>query len=223
MRVRFALVPAAALSTVAVAIVACATSTVSIPTDDGGSGNTEDAMTPTVDGGTTPDASKGDTKPAQTWCDALAAKQDRCDGTRECGTSFTSWCAAQSKTNSAAYEEGDAVCLGGLCDSKTRSDCRYKTYKEASLTASQKAFITAYCNTCSTPNCEASLRTYNAAKGPDGVSDAFVAAWEFSDAITDKIRTKCTGAALSIDGGSCEKAFGSCAADEYLNSLPDCP
>lgn len=223
MTLRFALAPVAVLSAITVAIVACATSTVSIPTDEAGTLPVEDGSMPVLDSGTTSDVSKAETKPAQTWCDALAAKQDRCDGTRECGTSFTSWCAAQSKTNSASYEEGDTVCLAGACDSKTRSDCRYKTYKEASLTAAQKAFITAFCATCPVPNCEASLKAYDAAKGPDAVSDAFVAAWEFSDAITDKIRTKCTGAALSMDGGTCLKAFGSCAADEYLNSLPDCP
>lgn len=210
-------------SVVALALAACATSNTSILPDDAGT-PADDATVAAPDAAKTSDASGADTAQGQTWCDALGAKQERCDGVRECGTTFTSWCSAQSKTNSLAFEEADAVCLANGCDSTSRSDCRYRAYKESSLTAAQKAFITAYCGTCPSAGCEASLRTYDPVKGPKGVSDAYVAAWELSDAITTDIRVSCTGAALVVDaGGDCVKAFGSCAADHYLNALPSCP
>ena len=211
--------PAAALFVGAAA--ACANSDTSLSPDDAGAPTGDAAAEET---GKASDASTSDTTPSAKWCDALGAKQERCDGVRECGTAFTSWCAAQSKTNSLAFEQADAVCLANGCDSKSRSDCRYRAYQESSLTAAQNAFITAYCGTCPSANCEASLRTYDVAKGPNGVSDAYVAAWELSDAITTDIRLSCTGAALALDaGGDCVKAFGSCAADHYLNALPSCP
>lgn len=202
-------------------VAACATSTVSTQTDAGS--EAEDGGASSGDGGGDASTSK-DSGAGSPWCDALAAKQERCDGTRECGTAFTSWCAERSKTNSKSFEAADSVCLANGCDSKTRSDCRYRTYKPADLTPIQKSFITAYCNTCASAGCEASFLTYDPVKGPSAVSDAYVAAWELSDTITDKIRTKCTGAGLALDGGAdCVKAFGSCAADVYLNELQDCP
>ena len=48
---------------------------------------------------------------------------------------------------------------------------------------------------------------------------------ELPDAIVDAIRTKCTGAALDggADSAACAKAFADCAAEPYLDAVPDCP
>jgi hypothetical protein len=162
-----------------------------------------------------------------TWCSALGNKMDRCDGKRECGAKFSEWCSTQSATNSKTFEQADALCLAGSCDVKVRSTCRYKVYGTAGLglTAVQTSFIKAYCATCRPGNtsCETSLTAYDTATGTN-VRDAYVAAWEFSDSLTDAIAKSCTGSALKVDdAGSCEKAFAGCAADVYLNALPNCP
>jgi hypothetical protein len=167
-----------------------------------------------------------DANSAIDWCPALGSKMDRCDGKRECGAKFSEWCSTQSATNSKTFEQADALCLAESCDVKVRSTCRYKVYGSAGLglTAVQTLFVKAYCATCRPGNatCETSLTAYDTATGTN-VSDAYVAAWEFSDSLTDAIAKTCTGSALKVDAGSCEKAFAGCAADVYLNALPNCP
>lgn len=169
------------------------------------------------DSGPAPDAG------AITWCEVLKDKMDTCDNERQCGNKFDAWCALQTKTNSALYEAADKQCLKN-CDGDARADCRYKLYKVSDMTATQKALVTDYCATC-TPGaaCASKTTTYDVAKGTKGVTDAFIAVWELSDAITEKIRTMCTGDALPGKNGDCPKAFGQCAADVYLDSLPECP
>jgi hypothetical protein len=206
-----------------VLVVGCSgSSSTSVPTGvptgdasaDGATGREAGA-----DGGLSSDAGG-----ARAWCAALGEKQDRCDQQRECGPNFDAWCAQQSLTNSRAFEAADTSCVAVPdCKSATRADCRYQKYQPSQLTASQRSLITAYCATCSVTNCEQSLTTYDATKGPSGVSDAYVAAWELSDAITDKIRDACTGAALPGRDGNCPAAFGNCAAGVYLDALPECP
>jgi hypothetical protein len=160
------------------------------------------------------------------WCSALGSKMDRCDGKRECGAKFSEWCSTQSSTNSKTFEQADAICLAESCDVKLRSQCRYRVYGTPGLglTSAQVALVKSYCASCSPGDvrCETALTAYSPATGTN-VSDAFVAAWEFSDALTDAITLKCTGAALKSDAGSCEKAFASCATDVYLDALPNCP
>ena len=133
------------------------------------------------------------------------------------------WCEVLKDKMDAIYEAADKVCLKN-CDGDARSDCRYKLYKVSDMTATQKALVTDYCATC-TPGatCASKTTTYDVAKGTKGVTDAFIAVWELSDAITEKIRTTCTGDALPGKNGDCPKAFGQCAADVYLDSLPECP
>ena len=127
---------------------ACATKSAQIPdeTTDGGddaaSTPENDASVPKVDAGG--DAVSAVDASVKTWCGELGKKQDTCDGKRECGGSFDTWCAAQSKTNSKAFEDADVVCLGSSgCDSNARTNCRYKAYAPASLTAAQKALAAA--------------------------------------------------------------------------------
>jgi hypothetical protein len=158
-----------------------------------------------------------------TWCAALKDKMDTCDNERQCGTKLDAWCALQTKTNSAVYEAADKVCLKN-CDGDARADCRYRLYKTSDMTAAQKALVADYCATC-TPGvaCAGKVTSYDPNKGTKGVTDAFIAVWELSDAITEKIRTTCTGDALPGKNGDCPKAFGQCAADVYLNALPECP
>lgn len=71
--------------------------------------------------------------------------------------------------------------------------------------------------------CAARSTGYDIIVGPKSVKDIFVAAWEFNDAITNEMRTTCTGAALDAGDAGCEKAFAGCTADVYLSHVPDCP
>jgi hypothetical protein len=162
------------------------------------------------------------------WCDELRVYQAQCNnGTIECDANFPTWCAAQSKTNSKIFEDADLICLPKVgCKSSDRNDCRYRLYDASKLTAVQNQLLEAYCQTCSASDvagCKTKALAYDPSKGPDSVDDIFVAVWEFSDSLTDVIRTTCTGAALVIDGGTCADAFANCAADPYLNAMPDCP
>lgn len=154
-----------------------------------------------------------------------------------CGeANFASWCASNDKAvNSAAYRRAEALCLTKKnCDALSRRDCEYRSYATAVPSAAQKAVVAAYCQTCEPTSLDCAVRKadYDPTLGPSSTDDVFVAAWELSDAIDDGIRTKCTGPALDAgvalpDGGgdaaACLKAFGGCAADVYLNAVPDCP
>lgn len=155
-----------------------------------------------------------------------------------CGAAkFDQWCEANDKAvNSAAFRRAEALCLiKKNCDGFDRRDCEYRSYATATPTAAQKAVVAAYCQTCEPGNtgCAARKTDYDPTLGPKSTDDVFVAAWELNDALDDQIRTKCTGTALdagvaaALDAGGdaapCLKAFGSCAADVYLNAVPDCP
>ncbi|MBX3222967.1 MAG: hypothetical protein KF795_20820 [Labilithrix sp.] len=169
-----------------------------------------------------------------TTCGITRAYFERCgnEGDLNCGVDgFDAWCAANdSAINSEAYRRAEALCLtDDNCDGAKRRDCEYTHYADETPTASQTALVTAYCATCEpsdTAGCRTRSTTYDPAKGIKSVDDIFVAAWEFSDAIVDEMKTKCTGAALTTDAGSdvaaCAKAFAGCAADVYLDRLPDC-
>ena len=123
------------------------------------------------------------------------------------------------------------MCLSQAnCDPVARSDCRYKTYASATLTAAQTQVAQAYCQTCEPADptgCFKRKTTYYSALGPKCTDDVFVAAWELTDALDDEIRTKCTGSAVDAgampDAGGCLKQFANCAGDIYINHLPDCP
>jgi hypothetical protein len=155
------------------------------------------------------------------WCQALGNKMDRCDGKRECDTRFPGWCAKKTLTNSRAFEESDTQCLND-CNGATIAECRYRKYNPQQLTPTQRNLLRDYCATCAAPGCEASLLAYDASKGPTGVSDAFIAVWELSDAVTEAVRVQCTGAALKVTNGDCPMTFGQCASGPYLDAQPDC-
>lgn len=157
----------------------------------------------------------------------VACKQDL-----NCGAKFDAWCAQNDQAiNSDAYRRAEAKCLTTAnCDPDRRGDCEYKSLASEAPTPAQAQLAAAYCQTCEPSDaigCETRSTSYDPVAGPASVPDIFVAAWEFNDAVTDEMRTKCTGAALDAgtdagDGG-CAKAFAGCSADVYLAHLPDCP
>lgn len=216
------------LATVPLAIVAaCADSTSSVagPGPDAGSG---------ADGGRRDGGASTDDGGPKTTCEITRAYFEGCgnEGDLNCGANgFDAWCEANDDAiNSDAYRRAEALCLTqDNCDGKKRRACEYEHYNDETPTASQKALVDAYCETCEPSDvagCTERSTTYDEAKGIDSVPDIFIAAWEFADEAVDEMKTKCTGAAAA-DAGSdvaaCAKAFANCAADVYLGRLPDCP
>lgn len=155
----------------------------------------------------------------------------------ECGDKFDAWCKEADKIDSEQRRSAKRACLTkDRCATADARDCIFKTYNKATRTAAQEALLDAYCNTCFTGGgiglCKAASPAYDTSKGPAGVTDIFLAVWELSDTLTDKIRTTCTGGALDAgaadagDGGgasSCAAAFASCAGGIYVDALPLCP
>lgn len=164
-------------------------------------------------------------------CDLERAYEEACGKTELlCDTrqSQDAWCALNDTAeNSDAFRNGERQCLTTkLCDTKLRSDCRYKTYAGQAQTAAQKALVTAYCGTCEPGHAGCAE---NAIAYTGSTTDIFLAAWEFNDAIANEMRSRCTGGALDAgvpdggDAGPCLKAFSTCTADVYFDHLPDCP
>lgn len=150
------------------------------------------------------------------------------EGELDCGKDkFAAWCSDKDRqVNSEAFRRAEVQCLPGVaCDADERRDCEYKSYAGATPTDAQKSLVDAYCTTCepSDTGCAERVLTYDQALGPKGVSDIFVAAWELADPIVDQIREKCTGTALPAGADPCPKRFGACAAEPYLDAIPDCP
>lgn len=155
----------------------------------------------------------------------------RCAGESEldCGpSSFDAWCKEKDeKVNSEAFRKAQTKCLPNVaCDADARKACEYASYAGEELTSAQRSLVDAYCATCEpddTAGCATRSVTYDPAGGPSKVTDIFVAAWELADPIVDQIREKCTGAALPAGADPCPARFGSCAAEPYLDGVPDCP
>jgi hypothetical protein len=158
----------------------------------------------------------------------------------ECGADkFDAWCKdLDAKTNSLARRDGERKCLSPKnCLTRDLRDCIYKSYAQATRSSAQEALLGAYCQTCfpaDVAGCKTASVAYDVTQGPAGVTDVFLAVWELSDALTDKVRASCTGGALTDagagdagDGGDagfdCVKAFASCAGGFYIDALPDCP
>jgi hypothetical protein len=154
-----------------------------------------------------------------------------------CGAAkFDSWCAANDEAvNSEAFRRAESLCLTSKnCDVRFRRDCEYRSYASVTPTPAQTKVVAAYCATCEPTNagCATQKIAYDPVRGPESTDDVFVAAWELNDTLDDAIRTKCTGTALDAgvaaaadaggDAAPCVKAFGSCAAEIYLGSVPDC-
>ena len=222
------------------ASLALAGSLVAIACTDNGSSSTPDDTT--VDASVVtkkPDASSGGTEDAgadagPTYCEVVQAYYVGCkqDQNLNCGAKFPAWCVANDQAiNSDAFREAEMKCLTQAnCDPDRRSDCEYKILGAATLTSAQQQLLTAYCQTCEpsdTAGCATRGKTYDVVTGPKSVTDLQVAIWEFNDAVTNEMRTTCTGSNLDAgadagDGG-CAKAFAGCTADVYLAHLPDCP
>ncbi len=219
LRTALALAPAAAV------IIACSDSASTSPGGaDGG-----DAAAPAKDAARSTDGASGDPADAgpKTTCSITLAYYEACNNTGElpCDQpNFDAWCAKNDETNSDAFRRAEATCLStDNCDANKRRDCEYAHYNDEALTHSQSELVSAYCTMCepSDPSgCKTRATHYDTTAT---VGDVFVAAWEFSDAIVDEMRTKCTGLDGGVDAGGCAKAFGSCTADVYFAHLPDCP
>lgn len=165
-------------------------------------------------------------------CSATRAYVERCGGPEAltCGAAgFDTWCPANDAAiNSEAYRRAEAKCLGPelACDPDARRDCEYRSYASETPTATQRALVEGYCATCEPedpPGCATRAIAYEPAGGPSSVSDLFIAAWELRDSLVDRIREKCTGSALDAGSSSCARAFATCAAEPYLDAVPDCP
>lgn len=182
-----------------------------------------------TDGGSTNDG--GPANPGSgDVCAVTRAYVIQCAGESEldCGASkFDAWCKGKDQqTNSEAFRKAEVECLPKVgCDADARKDCEYKSYSGEKQTDAQRSLVEAYCSTCepSDTGCAARVVTYDTAAGPKGVTDVFIAVWELADDVVDQIREKCTGTALPAGSDPCPKRFGSCAADPYLDAIPDCP
>ena len=186
-------------------------------------------------------------------CDIVRAYSEACGTESElnCGAKFDAWCDANDRAiNSAAFRRARAACLNDAhCDSDTRSDCEYRSYASATPTSTQRAVVEAYCKACAPTDlagCSQRATVYDPTKGLGSLEDIFVAAWELNDEVVNAIMARCLGTTAGADGGAadagedaatdggdagapqvdyaaCAKAFGSCAADVYLERVPDCP
>src|SRR5688572_7846243 len=203
---------------------ACSSTSEVTPAGDGGTANEGG-----VDGGS--DASTKDGSPGtpQSTCEVTRAWLEGCGHDKNCGDKFDAWCKSNDEAiNSDAYRRAEAKCLTQEnCVADQRNDCEYRHYNTETPTAAQKAVIAAYCATCEPgdTSCATRVIKYDPTAGPKSVGDVFIAAWELNDTLCDAIRTKCTGA--GVDAGptpaACTKTFGSCAAEVYLDRVPDCP
>lgn len=197
------------------------------------------ATEPTPSGGSTPPETtetEGETTPPPETPKGICATTrtyfESCGNADEltCGASFDAWCALNDKLNSDALRRAEAACLTTQnCDGTARRACEYGYYANEKMTASQKALVTAYCNTCDPDEFERCLKRstkFDKSRGIESVPDVFIAAWELADPIVDQIKKACTGEALGQsrpDSSSCSEAFANCAADIYIARLPDCP
>jgi hypothetical protein len=217
------------LAPAAVVVVAACADTTEADASPGDAGKGSDARRESSSPSTATETDAGQ----KTTCELTRAYFEGCEneGDLNCGANFDTWCAANDKViNSNSYRRAQAVCLTDEnCDGKDRRDCEYEHYNGETPTASQKALVKAYCETCEPADvsaCTETSTTYDRTKGIGSVGDIFVAAWELDDSLVDEIKTSCTGAAASdagADTGACAKAFASCAGAIYISNLPDCP
>ncbi len=198
---------------------ACSTEKSEVVPDLGDAASTVDAARPRDAG--------GDAPPAKTHCETYQAYTQGCGETPNCGDKFLAWCALTEPTESAQLHAARLRCMTqDNCVPKVRHACEYETYTAASLSAAQRGLAEAYCATCEASDvagCVTRSTTYDAAKGPDGVTDIFLGVYESSDSVATTMKTKCTGAALSFDAGTCARAFALCAGNVFVDGLPDCP
>lgn len=223
-------------------VSACADETTPASSTDASADAQTDARRPMPGEDASGSIDAGDAGPEASTCELTRAYTLACDVGSDagdpltCGSAkFDAWCE-QSDTaiNSDAFRRAEALCLTKKnCDGYDRRDCEYRSYATATPTAAQKQVVAAYCQTCEPTDpvgCAARKVDYDPNLGPKGTDDVFVAAWELNDALCNQIRAKCTGATLdagTLDAGAdaapCLKAFGNCAGDIYVDSLPDCP
>jgi len=219
----------------AAAIVAC-TGNGNVAVDDDASTSTRDGSTAvdataTKDSAATTDAATFD--PSKVCAQELAYFQT-CDVDPKditcTATNFEAWCKEnQTKVDSEQRTRARAACLVAKnCAKNARNACIYTTYNTLTPSAAQAKLVADYCQTCEpgVATCATAHTRYDEAAGPDSIDDLYLAAWELADPLVTTIDQKCTGAAFAdagADAGTCARRFAICAADVYVDALPNCP
>lgn len=224
-------------SVVALAGVASCTSNGSVTIDDEAGTSTRDAST-TADGAVKKDASTTADgavafDPTKVCAQELAyfttcnvdPKDVTCTAAK-----FEPWCKdSQEKVDSEQRTIARAKCLvAANCDPALKNACIYSTYNTLALSTAQQKLVADYCQTCEpgVATCAAAHTVYDPAAGPKSVDDLYIAAWELATPLVNAIDQKCTGAAIAdagADAGTCARRFATCAADIYIDALPNCP
>jgi hypothetical protein len=169
-------------------------------------------------------------------CEALKKYYAACGGEPLCALDnpkWDAWCVGNTvAVDSDAYRLATSRCASAAnCGSDKRKDCMYRAYGDMTQSVAQEQLATAYCQMCQPGDlagCRKRTVGYNAAGGPGAVSSEFLAVWELSDAVVEKIRGTCTGAGGKaydggVDAGACAKAFDDCAGGFYVDAFIDCP
>lgn len=228
----------ASLAAAGLLLGACGADTEAEEGDDGGlpDGSRRDAAR--ADGGISEEETDGAVKKPidVASCEALKAFYKACGGEPLCSLDnpqWDAWCVANTTSvDSEAYRIATARCAtADNCGADKRKDCMYRAYADTLQSAAQQQLTTAFCQMCQPSDlagCVKRTTTYNAAGGPGAVPSEFLAAWELSDSVVQKIRTACTGSGGKAwdggaDAGACARAFDLCAGDFYVEALTDCP
>lgn len=166
-------------------------------------------------------------------CAALRAYREQCGQDLECGPdAFDAWCLENTRSaDSEAYRAALLACAtADNCTPDDRKHCMYQHYAQATQSAAQQELTRAFCETCqpaAVGSCMTKTTTYPPALGPSRVTSEFLAVWELSDEVADRIRAGCTGAKLGVepDAGAdaCATAFDQCAGNFFVDALADCP
>jgi hypothetical protein len=169
-------------------------------------------------------------------CETLKAYYKACGGDPLCALSnpkWDTWCVGNTvAVDSDAYRLATTRCAtADKCGADKRKDCMYRAYGDMTQSVAQEQLATAYCEMCQPGDlagCRKRTVGYNTAGGPGAVSSEFLAVWELSDTVVQKVRTTCTGAGSKaydggVNAGACAKAFDDCAGGFYVDAFLDCP
>lgn len=189
------------------------------------------------DGGVDPESDGGAKLPSDVAsCEALKSFYEACGGEPLCSTKnakFDEWCVANTRSvDSEAYRLATVKCAtADNCGKDKRKDCMYRSYGDTTQSVAQELLTTAFCQMCQPGDlagCRKRTTTYNSVSGPGAVPSEFIAAWELSDAVADKIRANCTGTGGGAfdggaDAGACATAFDRCSGGYFIDAILDCP
>lgn len=216
-------------------LVACGNDTAAEEGDEAGSLDASRRDGARGDGGVDTEVDGAPAAPSDVAsCKALKAYYDACGGEPLCPlATFDTWCLENTRSaDSEAYRLGTIKCATAEhCTADKRKDCMYRSYGTTTQTTVQEQLTTAFCQMCAPTDlagCTKRTKTYNTVGGPNVVSSEFLAVWELSDAVVEKIRKQCTGSGGGAydggaDAGACAVAFDKCAGEYFIESLVDCP